>query len=196
MPADEHHDDLPPTADDAEVQQLREQCGHQPPADGLGNELNEAADGVPDPAAELAAAKDQVLRLQAEMDNLRKRTSKEIQTERQYGAMGLMRELLPVVDNIDRAIEAAQQTSDAEGLLEGFRLVQQQLMTVLDHHHCQLIDAEGEVFNPDFHEAILQQPSAEHPAHSVVMVTQTGYKLHDRVIRPAQVIVSSGPPAE
>lgn len=197
MPADEHLDERPPTAEETDgEQQLKDASGHQPPADELGRELAEAIGDQPDPAAELATAKDQVLRLQAEMDNLRKRTSKEIQTERQYGAMELMRELLPVVDNINRAIEAAQQTSDAEGLLEGFRLVQQQLMTVLDHHHCELIEAEGEVFNPDFHEAILQQPSTEHPAHSVVMVTQTGYKLHDRVIRPAQVIVSSGPPAE
>ena len=147
-----------------------------------------------DPEAELAAAKDQILRLQAEMDKLRKRTSKEVQTERRYGPLALMRELLPVVDNVDRAIEAAQQTVDAESLLEGFQLVRQQLMTVLDHHHCEMIAADGEEFDPAFHEAILQQPSADHQANFIMLVTQTGYKLYDRVIRPAQVIVSSGPP--
>ena len=200
MPADNPRDQQPTTADAkagaADPQHLDEAIAD--PSASSDQPTSSVAANEPslDPALELAAAKDQLLRLQAEMDNLRKRTSKEVQSERRYGPLSLMRELLPVVDNIDRAIEAAEQTADAQSLLEGFKLVRQQLMAVLDHHHCELIEAEGEVFNPDVHEAILQQPSADHPANSVVMVTQTGYKLHDRVVRPAQVIVSSGPPAE
>jgi molecular chaperone GrpE len=152
--------------------------------------------GESDLAAELAAANDRALRLHAEMQNVRNRTSREIAEERRYAALPVLRELLPVVDNIDRAIEAAEKAGEAETLLAGFRLVRQQLATILSQHHCELIDAEGQPFDPHFHEAILQQPSADVPADRVMMVTQTGYRLHDRVVRPAQVIVSSGPPAE
>ena len=146
-------------------------------------------------AADLAAANDRALRLQAEMQNLRNRSSREIADERRYAALPILRDLLPVVDNIDRAIEAAEKAGEAENLLEGFRLVRQQLLTILTRHQCESIPAEGQPFDPNFHEAILQQPSADVPAGNVIMQTQTGYKLHDRVVRPAQVIVSSGAPA-
>jgi molecular chaperone GrpE len=146
-------------------------------------------------AGELAAANDRALRLQAEMQNLRNRTSREIADERRYAALPILRDLLPVIDNIDRAIEAAEKAGEAENLLEGFRLVRQQLMSTLTRHSCEPIPAEGQPFDPNYHEAILQQPSPEVPAGHVMMVTQSGYKLHDRVVRPAQVIVSSGPPA-
>jgi molecular chaperone GrpE len=145
-------------------------------------------------AGELAAANDRYLRLQAEMQNLRNRTSREIADERKYAALPVLRDLLPVLDNIGRAIEAAEKAGEAENLLAGFRLVRQQLETILTRHECEPISPEGELFDPNFHQAILQQPSADVPADHVTMVTQTGYKLHDRVVRPAQVIVSSGPP--
>jgi molecular chaperone GrpE len=143
-------------------------------------------------AGELAAANDRYLRLQAEMQNLRNRTSREIADERKYAALPVLRDLLPVLDNIGRAIEAAEKAGEAENLLAGFRLVRQQLETILTRHECEPISPEGELFDPNFHQAILQQPSADVPANHVTMVTQTGYKLHDRVVRPAQVIVSSG----
>jgi molecular chaperone GrpE len=78
--------------------------------------------------------------------------------------------------------------------LAGFRLVKQQLEAILSSHQAEPIVPEGEQFDPNYHQAILHQPSSEVPNDHVVMVTQTGYKLHDRVVRPAQVIVSSGPP--
>jgi molecular chaperone GrpE len=150
--------------------------------------------GADELTGELAAANDRYLRLQAEMQNLRNRTSREIADERKYAALPVLRELLPVLDNIGRAIEAAEKAGEAENLLAGFRLVRQQLETILTRHECEPISPEGELFDPHFHQAILQQPSADVPANHVMMVTQTGYKLHDRVVRPAQVIVSSGPP--
>src|SRR5688572_27075505 len=159
-------------------------------------EDNLALSGDLDAASELAAANDRALRLQAEMQNLRNRTSREIADERRYAALPILRDLLPVVDNIDRAIEAAEKAGEVENLLEGFRLVRQQLLTTLARHECEPIPAEGQPFDPNFHQAILQQPSADVPAGYVMMVTQPGYKLHERVVRPAQVIVSSGPPAQ
>lgn len=146
-----------------------------------------------DSASELAAANDRLLRLQAEMQNLRNRTSREVADERKYAALPVLRDLLPVLDNINRAIEAAEKAGEAENLLEGFRLVRQQLLTTLGNHGAQPIDALGQPFDPNFHQAILHQPKSDVPANTVTMVTQDGYKLHDRVVRPAQVIVSSGP---
>ena len=151
----------------------------------------EDADGA-DLAEQLAREKDRGLRLQAEMQNLRNRTARELADERRYAPLPLIRDILPVLDNMDRAIEAAEQKKDTESLLEGFRLVRQQLVSVLEQHHCEPVEAAGQPFDPAFHEAILQQPSGEHPAGSVMLVTQSGYRLHDRVVRPAQVIVSSG----
>ncbi|HWL75243.1 MAG TPA: nucleotide exchange factor GrpE [Burkholderiaceae bacterium] len=141
-------------------------------------------------AGEVRQLQDRLLRTQAELDNFRKRSRRELEDERRYAELPLLRDLLPVVDNVTRAIEAAQKNADAASLLEGFRMVSQQLGSVLERHHCKPIKALHEPFDPHLHEAIMQQPSNELPENSVLMVTQEGYQVHDRVIRPSQVIVS------
>jgi molecular chaperone GrpE len=143
--------------------------------------------------ADLEDASDRVLRAQAELDNYRKRARRELEDERRYAAMPLLRDLLPVVDNIQRAIDAAGKSPQASGLLDGIKLVAQSLLTVLAKNDCKKIEALGQPFDPAFHEAISQQPSAEHEANTVTLVAQDGYTLHDRVVRPAQVIVSKLP---
>src|ERR1044071_7490088 len=110
-------------------------------------EAHIAPSGSTDSTAELASANERVLRLQAEMQNLRNRTSREIADERKYAALPVMRELLPVVDNIDRAIEAAEKSGEAENLLSGFRLVKQLLHTILARNHCEPIEADGKIFD-------------------------------------------------
>jgi molecular chaperone GrpE len=160
-------------------------------AQEIGGEAEAAA--AIDPMAELAEANDRLMRQQAEMQNLRSRTAREIADERRYAALPVLRDLLPVVDNIERAIEAAEKAGEAENLLAGFRLVRQQLETVLNQNKCLPIEALGQPFDPNFHQAIVYQPTADVPANTVTMVTQSGYRLHDRVVRPAHVIVSSGP---
>ncbi len=157
-------------------------------------------DAVPTPAeveqlrADVAAAADAKLRAQAELENFRRRAARQMEEERRYAQMPLMRDLLPVVDNIRRAIEAAEKTEDAAGLLEGFKLVAKQLQDVLGRHDCTEIEALGAPFDPHYHHAISQQPSAEHPAGTVLIVAQPGFRLHDRVVRPSQVVVSAAPP--
>jgi molecular chaperone GrpE len=140
--------------------------------------------------AELAAAKDRELRVHAELDNFRKRAARELDERLRYANLPLLRDLLPVIDNIERAIEAAEKSADASALLEGFKMVDQQLGDVLKRHHCTRIEALHAPFDPNVHHAVMQQPSEEHPANTVLMVTQNGYQLHDRVVRPSQVIVS------
>ncbi|NIL99053.1 MAG: nucleotide exchange factor GrpE [Planctomycetales bacterium] len=166
------------------------QAESPPPVEG------QAAEQYGQLRKELEEANDRALRARAELDNFRKRTQRELESERLYAAMPLLRELLPVTDNIRRAIEAAQQSPDATSLLEGFQMVAQQIQNVLAQHGCQPIPVEtGETFDPNVHEAVSQLPSDQVDAGQVIEVTQVGYQLHDRVIRPSQVVVSSGDPA-
>lgn len=144
--------------------------------------------------AKLAEANDRVLRAQAELENFRKRVYRQMDEERKYAGLPLLRDLLAVIDNMERAIEAAEQDENSSSLLEGVKMVAQQFSAVLEQHHCRKIDAKGETFDPHLHEALVQQPSEEHPAGCVIDVTQIGYQLHDRVVRPSQVFVSAGPP--
>ncbi len=145
---------------------------------------------------ELKQAQDRTLRAQAEVENVRKRMQREMADARKYAAFPLVRDLLTVADNLDRAIEAAQQSDQSEGLLEGVRMVAEQLHTTLENHGCQRIKTEGQAFDPHLHEAISQQPSADVPAGTIVYVTQVGYQLNGRAVRPSQVIVSTEPPTD
>jgi molecular chaperone GrpE len=142
---------------------------------------------------ELEQAKDRALRLQAELDNYRKRASRELEDRLKYADMGILRDLLPVLDNIQRAVESAEKSPDVGSLLEGFKMVGGQLQSALECHQCKKIDALHQPFDPNLHHAIQQQPSEEFPANTVVLVAQEGYQLHDRVVRPSQVIVSIVP---
>jgi molecular chaperone GrpE len=170
------------------------------PLDGSQAEQSPPVEGQPPGEVdalqqELDDANNRALRARAELDNYRKRTQRELASERRYAAMPLLRELLPVVDNIQRAIEAAQQSGNAGSLLEGFQMVAQQIENVLTQHGCQPIKAKaGETFDPNVHEAVSQLPSDQFTSGQIIQVTQVGYQLHDRVIRPTQVVVSSGPP--
>jgi molecular chaperone GrpE len=141
--------------------------------------------------AEVASLKDRELRVRAELDNYRKRATRELDDSLRYANMPILRDLLPVLDNIERAIQAAEKNADVAALLEGVKMMQQQLAELLQRHHCEQINALHTPFDPNLHHAIMQQPSEEFPANTVVMVTQNGYQLHDRVVRPSQVIVST-----
>ena len=163
-------------------------------------EAEAGAEGPPPAEAELSevrveleAARDRALRCQAELENYRRRAVRELELERRYAALPLLRDLLPVWDNVHRAIAAAEQSGDDPALLQGFKIVAEQLEDVLRRHDCVRIDALHQPFDPNVHEAITQQPSEEHPPGTVVGETQSGFRLHDRVVRPSQVIVSAAP---
>lgn len=144
--------------------------------------------------SELEQAKDRALRSLAELDNYRKRADRTIEEERRYALMPLIRDLLPVLDDLRRAIDSSQTTTDPAALREGVELVARKFEGVLAKHHCKPIDALHQPFDPNYHEAILQQPSGEFPPNTVLQVVRTGFTLHDRVVRPSQVIVSTAPP--
>ncbi len=144
-----------------------------------------------DKVVELQEARARLLRTQAELENFRKRSRRELEDEKRYAALPLLRDLLPVLDNLNRAIASAEQIENASSLLDGVKMVAEQFQGVLKQHQCVSIEADGEKFDPNLHEAIAQLPSEEHAPGSVSQVTQRGYRLHDRVVRPAQVIVAA-----
>ncbi len=160
----------------------------------VGSEQPPAAEDIARVREELDAAKDRALRFQAELENYRRRVAREMEQERRYAGLSLLRDLLPVWDNVNRAIEAAERAGGGPGLLQGFKMVAEQIEDVLRRHECVKIDALHQPFDPNLHEAITQQPSDEHLPGTVLGETQTGFRLHDRVVRPSQVIVSCAPP--
>ncbi len=145
--------------------------------------------------ADLQAANDRVLRAQAELENFRKRSRRELDEQRRYANLSLLGDLLPVLDNLDRAMEAAQQADATSGLLEGVKMVSAQMLAVFEQYGCRPIDAVGIAFDPNLHESIGMEPSADLAAGIVTRVTRVGYQLHDRVVRPPQVLISTGLPA-
>ena len=151
-------------------------------------ESNAVSDGL---SSQLQDAEERVLRAQAEIENVRKRGRREYEDLLRYGEMNLLRDILPVLDNIERAIEASESTTDVETLREGFRMTASQIEKLLESHGCETIKTENEVFDPTVHEAISQQPGNGADPGTVIGVTSRGYVLHDRVVRPAQVVVAA-----
>ncbi len=161
----------------------------------LRQELAAAQEARSRAEAELAAATDAKLRALAELENFRQRTVRQMEEERRYALFPLIRDMLPVLDNLRRAIQSGEQTQDMAGLLAGVKLVAQQFQEVLQRYHCVEIEALGAPFDPHLHEAVLQVATSEHPAGTVVQVTQPGFRLHDRVVRPSLVVVAAAPVA-
>ncbi|MDO4858570.1 MAG: nucleotide exchange factor GrpE [Thermoguttaceae bacterium] len=141
----------------------------------------------------LAEEKERTLRLYAELDNTRRRAAREMVEERKYSGMDVIRAILPVMDNLQRAIDAASQQNADDPLLEGVKMIYQQLTDALKQNNCTRIEALNQPFDPKFHQAISQMPSADVPENTCIVVAQEGYMLFDRVVRASQVVVSKKP---
>ncbi len=141
---------------------------------------------------EIAAEKDRNIRLLADFDNFRRRVTREKNETYQRAAESTITEFLPVLDNFDRAIAQAPEAGDA--FADGVRMVYGQLSEVLAKAGVKPVEALGAAFNPEEHEAIAYQPSPDAPEGQVIYEAKRGYRMGDRVIRPASVIVSSGAP--
>jgi molecular chaperone GrpE len=162
-----------------------------------------AAQAAGDPAAlapETAELKDRLLRALAEMENLRRRTEREVADARSYGISAFARDLLAVADNMRRALDAfgaePHEAADAgtKALLEGVELTERELLNVLEKHGVKKLDPEGSRFDPHRHQAMYEVPDESVPAGTVVQVVQPGYTIGERVLRPALVAVAKGGP--
>ncbi|MDA9423191.1 MULTISPECIES: nucleotide exchange factor GrpE [Bradyrhizobium] len=147
---------------------------------------------------EAAEARDRMLRTLAEMENLRKRTSKEVADARLYGITGFARDVLDIADNLQRALDAVPAEARAAAdpgltsLIEGVELTERSLLNALEKHGVKKFDPQGQKFDPNFQQAMFEVPDASVPSGTVVQVVQAGYTIGERVLRPALVGVAKG----
>jgi len=142
---------------------------------------------------ELRQANDRLLRERADAENLKKRTARERTEAVRFGTESLIKDLLPIVDNLERAVQHAQGGGEGKSLVEGVALVLKSLLDVLARHGVTRVEAAGAQFDPTHHEAVAHVESAAHPPNAVIEEHQAGYRLHERLLRPALVSVSKGP---
>ena len=176
-----------------------------PTATASDNNTATTADNAPAPpdaaalAKEVAEHKDKLLRALAEMENMRRRTDREVADARAYGVSGLARDLIGVADNLRRALGAAGESAaviegPAKALHEGVELIERELLKVLERHGVKRFDPLGAKFDPNFHQAIFEVGDANVPVGSVAQVIQPGYMIGERVLRPAIVgVAKEGP---
>src|ERR1700694_4411375 len=166
--------------------ETEEQSEHTAPAEVTPAEVEELRRQVAD-------KQDRLVRALAEVDNVKRRTQREREDYVRYANEGLVRDLLPIVDNFDRALEAARATQEAAKVVEGVSLIQRELLKVLERVGVTRYSAVGERFAPNRHEATGRVVSANQPPDTVVAELGAGYMLNGRVLRPAQVLVAAAP---
>ena len=149
---------------------------------------------------ETVELKDRLLRTLADMENLRRRTDREVMDARTYGVTNFARDILAVADNMERALKAlddeirAKADAGVKALLDGVELTERELIKVMEKHGVKKIEPQGQKFDPNLHQAMLEIPDASVPAGTVVQIMQPGYTIGERVLRPALVGVSKGGP--
>ncbi|MEA2060905.1 MAG: nucleotide exchange factor GrpE [Thermodesulfobacteriota bacterium] len=141
----------------------------------------------------LASEKDRVLRLSAELDNYKKRSARELADFKKFANESLIKRLLAVVDNLERAVSTGSENKAENKVIEGVNLTLKEMLKLFDQFNVKPVKAEGEPFDPAFHQAVTQAESSDHPENTVITELQKGYLLNDRLIRPSMVIVSKAP---
>jgi molecular chaperone GrpE len=203
----DHTARAPDSAPEDETVASPEEAGAAPeaaaaPQPAGGPEATAAPDPLAALAQEAADLKDRLLRALAEMENLRRRTEREVADARTYAIAGFARDLLAVADNMRRALDAvdpaARATADTgtKALIDGVELTERELVKVLEKHGVRKLDPQGARFDPYRHQAMFEMPDESVPVGTVVQVVQSGYTLGDRVLRPALVgVAKDGPKA-
>lgn len=134
---------------------------------------------------------DKMLRAAAEQENFKKRIHRETLDFQKFANESLIKELLPIVDNLERAVESSgPDQKQVQAIVEGVKMTLKEIYKVLERFNLKSLESEGKAFDPNFHQAVMQQETAEHPENIVLKEMQKGYILHDRLIRPAMVVVS------
>ena len=195
----EQNEEVTIEATDAEQSQSQEEP--QVESDQVESEEINAIEHIARLEAELAAAqetiqgqKDSVIRAAAEVDNIRRRSAQDVEKAHKFALEKFANELLPVIDNMDRAIEFSDKENEAiKPVIEGIELTLKSFVGALEKFKVEIIDPQGEKFNAEFHQAMSMQPSEDVEPNTVIAVMQKGYTLHGRLLRPAMVMVSKAP---
>lgn len=156
--------------------------------EALQNQLTQALE-------ESKGHQEQYLRTLADMENLRKRTQRDKEELAKFANESILRDILPVIDNLERAVEHAEQAESDDGLFEGVQMTLTQFNQLLDKFGVEPVDAIGQPFDPAYHQAMGQLESEEHPINTVVQQMQKGYQLNKRLLRPAFVMLAKAPAA-
>jgi len=156
--------------------------------DQLRNELSQALNDT-------KTHQEQYLRTLADMDNLRKRTQRDKEEMAKFANEYILREILPVIDNLERAVEHAEQAESNDGLFEGVQMTLTQFGQLLSKFGVEPVDAVGQLFDPAYHQAMGQMESEEYPINTVIQQMQKGYQLNQRLLRPAFVLLAKAPVA-
>ncbi len=133
----------------------------------------------------------QYIRLAADFDNYRKRQEQERESLLKYGTENALKKMVEILDNFERGEKALEKVEDCQQVKDSFNLVHKQVIETLQKLGMEEIEAEGKEFDPNFHEAVMQTPTSEHPEHTIINVLQKGYKMGDKVLRPALVNVAT-----
>ena len=165
--------------------------GEQAEAAQAADAESEEVDELAKAQQEAADARDSYLRLKAEWDNFRKRTAAERESEKIRASEKLVKDLIPVIDDLERAIDHAKQTGEGGSLTEGVEAVTTKFLQILAKSKVEQIDAVGEPFDPNKHQAVGTQPDDSVPEETVLTVYQKGYQMGDRILRPAMVVTST-----
>ena len=142
--------------------------------------------------ADLERFRDLALRSQADFENYKKRSAREKEEAIKYANSALLEKLIAIIDNFELGLEAARAEGESSAVFSGMSMVLKQLMDFLTEHGVQPIDATGQTFDPNLHEAIAHEPSDEVPESVIIRQTRRGYRMRDRLLRPSSVVVSSG----
>lgn len=180
------------TVQDAEVIQ-DEQSSPEAESDAT-QRIYELETALSEAQATIKEQQDSVLRARADVENARRRAEMEVEKARKFALERFAGELLPVVDNLERAIELTDGENEAvKPLLEGVEMTHKSFLSTIEKFGLSLIDPQGETFNPDLHQAMSMQESADHAPNTVMAVMQKGYQINGRLLRPAMVMVSRAP---
>lgn len=144
---------------------------------------------------ELASLKEQNLRIQADMQNVRRRAELDVEKAHKFGVEKFANEMLNVVDNLERGLAAAPEEEATKAIREGMQMTLDSMVAALERFKVEIVNPEGEAFNAEFHQAMSMVENAEVPSGTVLAVMQKGYTLHGRLLRPAMVMVSKGAPS-
>ena len=180
---------------------VEEQASEHEVGEELKADVEVKVDTMADPESEIAELKDKLLRNLAEMENLRRRSQKDREEALKYASANFARDMLTVADNLRRAIESIPEEGDPDGaallgFIEGIALTEKELLSALERHKIQRIEPMGEKFNPQFHEALFEIPTNDAPHGTVMQVIETGYIIHDRLLRPAKVGIAKALPED
>ena len=151
----------------------------------------EVAEKTTDNNEEYDKLNQQYIRLAADFDNYRKRQAQERESLLKFGTENALTKMLDVIDNFERGEKALEGVEDCTKVKESFNLIHKQVLETLQKLGLEEIDAEGQEFDPNFHDAVMQTPTNEHPEHTIINVLQKGYKMGDKVLRPALVNVAT-----